>query len=26
MPPCDDCGWHIAPDNIADHLRKAHTH
>jgi hypothetical protein len=25
MPPCDDCGWHIAPDDIANHLRKAHT-
>lgn len=23
-PSCDDCGWHIAPDQIADHLRKAH--
>ena len=23
-PACDDCGWHIAPDRIADHLRKAH--
>jgi len=24
MPPCDDCGWHVSPDHIADHFRKAH--
>ncbi len=24
-PECDDCGWHIAPDRVADHLRKAHS-
>jgi hypothetical protein len=24
-PPCDDCGWHISPDSVADHLRQAHT-
>ena len=24
-PPCDDCGWHIPKDNIAEHLRKVHT-
>ena len=23
-PTCDDCGWHIAPDRVAEHLRKAH--
>jgi len=24
-PSCDDCGWHISPDNIVDHFRKVHT-
>jgi hypothetical protein len=23
-PTCDDCGWHIAPERAADHLRRAH--
>jgi hypothetical protein len=23
-PPCDDCGWHVHPDVIADHFRKVH--
>ena len=23
-PHCDDCGWHMSPENIADHFRKAH--
>jgi hypothetical protein len=23
-PECDDCGWHITPDRVADHLRQAH--
>lgn len=23
-PSCDDCGWHISPDKVADHLRKEH--
>jgi hypothetical protein len=23
-PTCDDCGWHIAPDRVAEHLRQAH--
>lgn len=22
---CDDCGWHIAPDRVAEHHRKAHA-
>jgi hypothetical protein len=22
---CDDCGWHIAPDQVAEHQRTAHT-
>jgi len=24
MAPCDDCGWHISPDHVADHFRKVH--
>jgi hypothetical protein len=23
-PTCDDCGWHITADRVADHLRQAH--
>jgi hypothetical protein len=23
-PTCDDCGWHIAADRVAEHQRKAH--
>jgi hypothetical protein len=23
-PECSDCGWHIAPERVADHLRHAH--
>ena len=23
-PTCEDCGWHITPDRIAEHHRKAH--
>ena len=23
-PSCDDCGWHITPDRVAEHLRQAH--
>ncbi len=23
-PECSDCGWHIAPDRAADHVRQAH--
>jgi hypothetical protein len=23
-PSCDDCGWHIAPEKVAEHLRSAH--
>jgi hypothetical protein len=22
---CDDCGWHIAPDRVAQHQRELHT-
>lgn len=24
VPPCDDCGWHVSPDHIADHFRQVH--
>ena len=24
VPPCDDCGWHVEPEKVADHLRKEH--
>ena len=24
VPSCDDCGWHISPDRIDEHHRKAH--
>ncbi len=23
-PTCDDCGWHIAEDRVAEHQRQAH--
>jgi hypothetical protein len=23
-PPCDDCGWHLHPRQLADHLRRTH--
>jgi hypothetical protein len=23
-PECSDCGWHIAPERVADHVRSAH--
>jgi hypothetical protein len=24
VPACSDCDWHIAPEDLADHLRQAH--
>jgi ssDNA-binding Zn-finger/Zn-ribbon topoisomerase 1 len=24
-PTCDDCGWHIAEDKVAEHQKQAHT-
>ncbi len=24
-PTCDDCGWHIARDRVAEHQRQAHA-
>ena len=26
IPPCDDCGWHIAMEKVAEHFKKQHTH
>lgn len=23
-PSCEDCGWHVSPERLAEHLRKAH--
>lgn len=25
-PTCDDCGWHIPPDQVAEHHRQAHRY
>lgn len=25
VPPCDDCGWHIMMEQIAEHFRKVHA-
>jgi hypothetical protein len=24
LPACSDCGWHIAPESVAEHFRHAH--
>jgi hypothetical protein len=26
VPACDDCGWHVAMEKVAEHFRKVHTH
>jgi hypothetical protein len=26
VPECDDCGWHIPHEEVADHIRKVHAH
>lgn len=26
VPPCDDCGWHVMMEKVADHFKKVHTH
>jgi len=26
VPPCDDCGWHVPLESIAEHHRKLHSH
>lgn len=25
VPSCDDCGWHVTMEKIADHFRKVHA-
>jgi hypothetical protein len=25
VPPCDDCGWHVMMEKIAEHFRKMHA-
>ncbi|VTR98263.1 hypothetical protein [Tuwongella immobilis] len=25
VPPCDNCGWHVPLENIAEHHRKIHS-
>ncbi len=26
VPSCDDCGWHVAMERVADHFKKVHSH
>ena len=26
VPACDDCGWHVAMERVADHFKKVHAH
>jgi hypothetical protein len=26
VPACDDCGWHVAMEKVAEHFKKKHTH
>jgi hypothetical protein len=26
VPPCQDCGWHVMMEKVAEHFRKVHTH
>src|SRR5262245_39672400 len=26
VPACDDCGWHVAMEKVAEHFKKVHTH
>jgi len=26
VPACDDCGWHVAMEKVAEHFKKAHAH
>ena len=26
IPTCDDCGWHVAMEKVADHFKKQHSH
>ena len=26
VPMCDDCGWHVAMEKVAEHFKQVHTH
>jgi hypothetical protein len=26
IPACDDCGWHVAMERVAEHFKKQHSH
>ena len=26
VPACDDCGWHVPHERVAEHFRSAHAH
>lgn len=26
VPACDDCGWHVAMERVAEHFKKQHSH
>lgn len=26
VPPCDDCGWHVMMEKVAEHFKKVHSH
>jgi hypothetical protein len=26
IPSCDDCGWHVAMERVAEHFKKVHSH
>ena len=26
VPSCDDCGWHVAMERVAEHFKKVHAH
>lgn len=26
VPACDDCGWHVAMERVADHFKRVHAH
>lgn len=26
VPACDDCGWHVAMEKVADHFKRVHSH
>ena len=26
VPPCDDCGWHVMMEKVAEHFKRVHSH